>query len=146
MLATCQAKNSCSPQLREHVLSKMASDDITAVAQSDDTILIYGSALLEKRGRDKANEISLNMRVLARVVIEARKLCGDNNATLSSLIVPKNFDMILKCAKNLGGFVQTEDGTKQYKSPSTSIKCGYALKKAALILRGQSLRDADMER
>ena len=145
MLATGQAQNSCSPQLREHVLSKMASDDITAVARSDDTILIYGSALLEKRGRDKGNEVSQNMRVLARVVIEARELCGDNNATLSSSIAPKNFDMLLKCAKNLGGFIETEDGTKQYKSPSTSIKCGYALKKAALILRGQSLRDADME-
>ena len=145
MLATCQAQNSCSPQLREHVIAKMASDEITAVARSDDTILTYGSALLEKRGRDKASEVSQNMRVLARVAIEARKLCGDNNASLSSLIAPKNFDMLLKCAKNLGGFVEAEDGTKEYKSPSTSIKCGYALKKAALILRGQSLRDADME-
>ena len=99
MLATSQAQNSCSPQLREHVISEMASDEITAVARSDDTILIYGSALLEKRGRDKTNEVSQNMPVLARVVIEARKLCGDNNAILSSLIAPKNFDMLLKCAK-----------------------------------------------
>ena len=101
---------------------------------------------MEKREREKENEVSQNMRVLARVAIEARKLCEDNNASLSSLIAPKNFYMLLKCAKNLGGFVEAEDGTKEYRSPSTSIKCGYALKKAALILKGQSLRDADVER
>ena len=53
--------------------------------------------------------------------------------------------MLLQCAKNLGGFVKSEDGTKHYRSPC-SIKCGYALKKAALILRGQALRNADMTR
>ena len=143
MLATTK-DNGCIPQLRETVISKMASDEITAVAETDVTILNLGSALLEKRGKEKANEVSQNMRLLARILMETRKLSGDNTASVSSIIAPKNFDMLLQCAKNLGGFVESEDGTKQYKSPSTSIKCGYILKKAALILRGQALRNADM--
>lgn len=124
----------------------MASDEVTAIAQTDETILTLGSALLEKRGREKALEVSQNMRLLARILMETRQLSGDSKATLSSIIMPKKFDMLLQCAKNLGGFVESEDGSRQYKRPSTSIKCGYALKKAALILRGQSLRDADMKR
>ena len=146
MLAATTAENGCTPQLREAVISKMASDEITAVAETDVTILDLGSALLEKRGREKATEVSQSMRLLARILLESRKLSADNSASISSIVIPKNFDMLLQCAKNLGGFVQSEDGTKHYTSPSTSIKCGYALKKAALILRGQALRNVDMTR
>ena len=136
----------CSDELRQYVIGKMATDEVTAVAEVDPTIVTLGSALLEKRGREKSTEVSQSMRLLARVVIEARKLNGENQATLASLINPKNFDMLLTCAKNLGGFIQNKDGSKAYKSPSTSIKCGYALKKASLILRGQALRDADVDK
>ena len=128
------------------MISKMASDEITAVVETDVTILHLGSTLLEKRGRERATEVSQSMRLLARILLECRKLSADNSASISSIVVPKNFDMLMQCAKNLGGFFQSEDGAKYYTSPSTSIKCGYALKKVALILRGQALRNADMTR
>jgi hypothetical protein len=35
---------------------------------------------------------------------------------------------------------------RKYKSPSTSAKCGYVLKKAALVEKGNALRQVDMHR
>lgn len=51
----------------------------------------------------------------------------------------------MACARNLGGY--SEPGSLancQFKTPSTAAKCGYALKKAALIKKGQALRSTDM--
>ena len=63
----------CSNELRKNVITKMASDEVTAVAEDDPTIVTLGSVLLEKQGREKSTEVSQSMRLLARVVIEARK-------------------------------------------------------------------------
>ena len=57
-------------------------------------------------------------------------------------MTPLNFDNLLQRARNLGG----HDGNKSFKSPSTSIKCGYALKTTCLILRGKALREWQQER
>ena len=146
LLLASNLLSGCSQQLSDNVISKMTSDEVTAVAETDATILTLGSAHLEKRGKEKATEVSQNMRLLARILIEARALTGESLATLAEIIIPKHFDKLLTCAKKLGGFTESKDGTKDYKCPSTSIKCGYALKKAALILRGQSLREANLER
>ena len=63
----------CSNELHKNVIAKMASDEVTGVAEDDPTIVTLGTVLLEKRGREKSTEVSQSMRLLARVVIEARK-------------------------------------------------------------------------
>ena len=95
----------CSDELRQNVIAKV-----------DPTIVTLGSALLEKRGREQSTEVSQSMRLLARVVIEARKLSGENQATLVSLINSKNFDMLLTCAKNLGGLSKIKMDQKHTKA------------------------------
>lgn len=132
-----------SQELYDNVLSIMSTDDVSAVAQTDETILILGSSLIDKRGNEKGVEVSQQMRLLARVVIEARKLLGNAKASLADLLKPGHFDLLITCAKNLGGCHSSANaapGKKQFKSPSTAIKCGYSMKKAALVLRGQALR------
>ncbi|XP_028415486.1 uncharacterized protein LOC114538508 [Dendronephthya gigantea] len=135
----------CSKQLQS-ILKIMARDDISAVAQADPTILAVGSDMVEQKGKEKAIAISQKMRLLARVLVEMRRLTGKSDASLSTIITPLYFDMLLQCAKNLGGYVVDEDGSKSFKSPSTSVKCGYATMTAAKILRGKALRDCDMGR
>ena len=54
MLATAKV-NGRSPRMRKTVISKMTSDEITVVAETDLTILNLRSALLERCGREKGH-------------------------------------------------------------------------------------------
>ena len=113
----------------------MALDNASAVVKLDKTILPLGSDLIENRGIEKVGEVSQQMRVLARIVLEGWKVTGNEKANLEDFLKPSQFDTLVQCARNLGGYSE-EDGAlanRQFKSPSMAGKCGYSLKKAALI-------------
>ena len=74
LLAANNYPTGASQQLSDNVLSIMALDDISAVVQSDETILMVGSTLIENRCNEKAVEVSQQMRLLARLLINVRKL------------------------------------------------------------------------
>ena len=63
----------------------MTPDDVTAVVKTDPTILSVDSQMAENRGKEKAVEVSQKMRLLARVVLEMRKLM--KNYINSSILV-----------------------------------------------------------
>ncbi len=60
--------------------------------------------MLEKKGADKLNEISPKMRLLGRILVEARKNCVNQNASLKDVLIPSNFDMLMKRARDIGGY------------------------------------------
>ena len=71
LLASSKVKATAhSKLLEDSVLPIMAPDDITAVVKTDPTILSVGSQMAENRGKEKAVEVSQEMRLLARVVLE----------------------------------------------------------------------------
>ena len=135
----------CSPQLSEHVRSIMALDDVGDVVRSDETILIVGSTILENQGGEKAVEVSHQMRLLGRLLIKIRECCGAPAVFLQTILSPEYFNHLIAATSSLGGYsddsLSTVDG---FKAPSTSVKCGYALKKAAYVVKGQALRKKDM--
>ena len=148
MVAGGKFPTGCSQMLSEKVISIMAHDAISIAVRGDKTILGLGSNMLEKRGTEKAQEVSQKMRLLERVLIEGRRLTGNTNASLEDLLKPDLFDKLIMCAQNIGGY-EANDGTsskKNFKSPATSVHCGYELKKAAIIIRCQALREKDMEK
>ena len=147
ILSSNKFPEGCSEQLSKNVISIMAFDSISLVAQQDKTILNLGSALIEKRGNQKAVEVSQQMRLLARVVMKT-SMTGSPTASLEDILKAGHFDDIIKCARNLGGYCQKEGSlaNKHFKSPSTAVKCRYTLKKAATTIRGQALREKDMEK
>ena len=51
----------------------MANDTTSVVVREDKTILTLGTSLIEKRRHKKAVEVSQNMRLLRRLVIEGVK-------------------------------------------------------------------------
>ena len=136
LLASNNFPKECSKKkLSESVISTMALDNVSAVVKLDKTILTLGSDLIENRGIEKVGEVTQQMRVLARIVLEGRKVTGNEKANLEDFLKPSQFDTLVQCARNLGGYSE-EDGAlanRQFKSPSTAGKCGYSLKKAALI-------------
>ena len=126
----------------------MAHDAIRIAVRGDKTILRLGSNMLEKRGTEKAQEVSQKMRLLGRVLIEGRRLTANTSASLEDLLKPDHFDILIMCAQNIGGY-EANDRTsskKNFKSPATSVHCGYELKKAAIIIRFHALREKDMEK
>ena len=78
MLAATTTENGCSPQLREAVISKMASDEITAVAETNFTILHLGRALLENGQRKGHRSVPKYATACANLVgmskVERRQL------------------------------------------------------------------------
>ncbi len=147
LLAANNYPTGASQQLSDTVLSIMALDDISAVVRTDETILMVGSTLIENRGNEKAVEVSQQMRLLARLLINVRKLCGTPSVSLREILTPGHFDHLVDSAPSLGGYTApTNASADRFKAPSTSAKCGYALKKAAFVVKGKALREKDMER
>lgn len=104
-----------------------------------------GSSLIERKGRQGASDISHQMRLLARLVIAARKVTNQPTALLKALIMPSCLDNLVDATKVLSGFGQAENDycPIAYKAPSVAIRLRHVLKKAALILQGQALRNED---
>ena len=145
LLASNKFPTGCSPQLSEHVLSIMAMDQVSDLVRSDETILMVGSTLIENRGGEKAVEVSHQMRLLSRLLIKVRELCGDPAVSLQTILSPEYFDHLIASARSLGGYCDDSSSTVgRFKAPSTSAKCGYVLKKAAYVVKGQALRKKDM--
>ena len=124
LLASNNFPKECSKKkLSESVISTMVLDNVSAVVK------------YENRGIEKVGEVTQQMRVLARIVLEGRKVTENEKANLEDFLKPGQFDTLVQCARNLGGYSE-EDGAlanRQFKSQSTAGKCGYSLKKAALI-------------
>ena len=101
LLASNQFPEGCSENLWEHVISTMALDEITAMLKKDKTILMVGSDILRNKGAAKAGQISQQMWVLARIVLEGRKMTGGGgDASLNDFLHPQHFDNRVECAKN----------------------------------------------
>ncbi|XP_028410642.1 uncharacterized protein LOC114533333 [Dendronephthya gigantea] len=146
LLAANKFPSGASQQLSDNVLAIMAMDDVSAVVRTDETILRVGSTLIEKRGNEKAVEVSQQMRILARLLIKVRELCCVPTLSLEKSLTPAQFDNHLASARYLGGYTGAPNtSADRFKSPSTAAKCGYALKKAAYVVKGQALRRKDME-
>ena len=97
-------------ELEEYVITRMRKDEVTKVAVTDDTIRKYGNFLMSGKGSKKANSISNNMRLISRLLITLRQNTNDSNsASLKGFMKPVNFDLIVKCTKEMAGFSQTND-------------------------------------
>ena len=145
LLAPNKLSLGSSKALSDHVLPRMKTDQYSLAARNDQIILLYGSSLVEKHGKDKANYVSQHMRDLSRLLVEGRNLLKMPSLSMKDIIAPDKFDILVQATKNASGFQDDIDNhLGQYKSPSTALKLGYALKKAAYIVRGQAIRSRDL--
>ena len=143
LLAPNKSSLGSSEKLSEHVLPRMKTDQISLAARNDEVILRYGSSLLQKHGKDKANYVSQHMRELGRLLVEGRKIAKMPSLSMKDFISPDKFDILVQATKNESGYQDDADHLREYTSPSTALKLGYAIKKAAYIVRGQAIRNRD---
>ncbi|CAB3992031.1 uncharacterized protein LOC110455631 [Paramuricea clavata] len=87
------------------------------------------------------------MRILGRVLLEGRKLTGENDATLLELLKPGYFDTLVSSCRNIAGYEENDGSTanKSYRAPTTAVHSGYEIKRAAEVLVGQAIRKKDKE-
>jgi hypothetical protein len=148
ILASSNSPTGCSELLSENVIAKMSHNAISILVQNDPTILRLGSQLLDKRGTEKSNEVSQKMRLLGRIVQEGRKITNNDKVTLEYLLKPRQFDILIDCARNIAGYERNDGSSskKTFRAPATAIHCGYELKRAAVVIRCQALREKNMEK
>ena len=126
-----------SSLLNELVLSKMKDDDISFICKKDDTILMFGSSIIEKSGERKASIVSSKMRELGRL----RKVINEEvDGFLKDFLDPAHFDLVIRSVRKLCGFHRKENETRA-ETPSLGLKLGHSLNKCGQILKGVGLRE-----
>lgn len=132
-----------SPEMKEHVISRMRIDRIRRTAVSDHLIVQLGTMLLQKLGYKRATDISARMRELARLLSQLRVARGDCRLTLTDAISGNEFDKVVDAIKVIGGFSSTDNGRRVFKTPAFVIKVAGSLLKCAQLKRGAALRVCD---
>lgn len=120
----------------------MKCDEVARAVKSDKLILMVGSSLLEKGNASKVSYISQRMRSLGRLLLELRDRYSNDSSTLGFYVSPEHFDLVVESVKSLADY--TEAGfnlNSSFKKPGLALNIGYDLKKVAILLRGQALRE-----
>ncbi|KAF5271122.1 hypothetical protein FQR65_LT17728 [Abscondita terminalis] len=119
-------------RVKEEVFNIMRADEIAFVAKSDALICHFGEQYLKKHSRQQMATVCSNkMRELARLLIEFRIVKNDKSIRLCDLLDPTLFDLVIECAKKIGGYDAT---TKTYRAPSLSSHIGTSLKQISDLL------------
>lgn len=110
------------------VLSSLTADEISLVAKKDRTICEVGRRYA-KSHRDKhlVAVAKRQMRRLARLLIESRKLENNPNLTLFSLLDPAKFKTLVNSTRIIAEYDLV---TKSFASPSLAMQMGTLIKKA----------------
>ena len=124
------------------LLSTLKNDNVSRVIKSDSLILQFAKKENLKLGHDPEhqNYTRTKLREVARLLIEARVVSNDANQTLTELIHPAKYDIVVSAARNLAGY---DRSTHTYKVPSLALKLGHSLKKCALIIKAEGLKSGD---
>ena len=105
---------------------------------------MYGSFLLNSvAGFKKLNGISQRMRVLARLVMKIRELNNSTELTLTEILTPNMFDVVIEATKILGGFaMQNKDGelVPTFETPSLPLLIGFSIEQASSLQNGLAIR------
>ena len=134
--------NGASKGLEATVLSSMKCNEIARAVKSDKLILVVGSSLLEKGNVTKVSCISRRMRSLGKLLLELQDRNSDDSSALGFYVSPDNFDLIVESVKSLAEYREaTFDLNSSFKKPGLALSIGYDLKKVAILLRGQALRE-----
>nr|XP_022290881.1 uncharacterized protein LOC111102433 isoform X2 [Crassostrea virginica] len=131
------ASTEVSEGLREKVLSRMSSDEISIAARNDPIIVRVGEKLHQKHGHlnHLYTYVSQKMRELGRLLISLRETDKDINS-LDDAIHPMKFPAVVRCTKFLCGF---KENSNSYSNPSLALKLGHSLKKCAKIKKSIAL-------
>ncbi|XP_033728854.1 uncharacterized protein LOC117317995 [Pecten maximus] len=120
----------------------MTRDDVTECAQNDKLIVALGEIWLMKNVGNRLrrrNITSFRMRLAGRLLLLIRDKLQLKESTMSSVLIPKNFDLIVESTLD----VCKENQEKELQNPSSAIKLGYGLSRLASLKLGFSIKASD---
>ncbi len=121
----------------EPILVSMHKDAIYKLVVNDRLILKFGKILYHKLGHRRKNDVSQRMRQLGRL----KKALGTSE--LYEYINGKNFNQVVRAAKQICNLHTSEDGLAVFDKPGLALRLGHNLKKTCSIKYGMALREDD---
>ncbi|KAL1448131.1 hypothetical protein WDU94_000019 [Cyamophila willieti] len=141
---TFKYTNTQDSKFAKHVLQEMKDDKAKNVIMKSQNIQAVGEFLFQKYGINKPETPRQIMRLLARLLCAAREKTKKETLLLEELLDPEFFDTVVQIAKDLSG---EHDGkrNREMKNPSTARRVGFAVKKAANVMKGIALRKKNQD-
>lgn len=110
------------------ILKTLRADEVSLVAKKDKIICEIARKYIKGHKEKHLIQVARrNMRRLARLLIEARKIENNNSLPLVSLLHPTKFKLVVEATKVISGYNKNVAG---FKSPSLAMQMGTLLKAA----------------
>lgn len=110
------------------VLITLKADAVSLVAKRDKIICEIGRKYVKSHKEKHLIKVARrDMRRLARLLIEARKIENKSTLTLTSLLHPSKFKVIIQATKQMTGY---DDKNNYFSSPSVGLHMGTLIKSA----------------
>lgn len=126
----------------KNVVSSLHVDEVSNIIKKDDIILRVGDFMYDKHAASQRDYISQTIRLLGRLVLSLRGVLGNSAGFLKDFLSPKHFDAFVEAARILAEKEETDDSIV-FKKTSVALKCGPALNKCCIILKGVARRESN---
>ena len=84
-----------------NILSRMKRDEYYLHLRNGQLLIQFGTLEMQKREKDRYNDISYALRCIAKLIMEFKGVSGKEDVFGKDLILPENFENIVKAVKNL---------------------------------------------
>ena len=128
LLATTNHKY---PDVHQFILSIMRRDIKYLVIKNDDSLLLYATTNIQAKEKDRYSDIKYSLRVIVELLIQFRKTSGKPNLKAKDLVLPKNYDDVLRAAKSITGY----KGPRDIEKSNVFRKIGFCLSNLYVIVR-----------
>ncbi|XP_033760778.1 uncharacterized protein LOC117342681 [Pecten maximus] len=138
--STSSSENEESKRFHQEVLEGMKKDKVFDMIIQDKLLVLLGSKLLIKNGRERAGNVRQKIREMGRLLQVLPKTVEQRS--MSDFLTPEKFDAVVCGVKKLCVLEgETMRGCDKLQRPALALKVGHTLKKLAQIKVGQALRD-----
>ena len=107
-----------------NILSRMKKDEYHLHVRNDPLLIQFGTLEMQKREKDRYNDISYTLRCIAKLIMEFKSVSGKEYVFGKDLILT-----IVKAIKNLSDY----QGARKITKPHRILKLGFSLRTLAEI-------------
>ena len=112
-----------------NILSRMKRDEYHLHVRNDPLLIQFGTLEMQKREKDRYNDISYTLRCIAKLIMEFKSVSGKEDVFGKDLILPENFENIVRAIKSLSDY----QGARKIAKPHRILKLGFSLRTLAEI-------------
>ena len=112
-----------------NILSRMKKDEYHLHVRNDPLLIQFGTLEMQKREKDRYNDISYTLRCIAKLIMEFKSVSGKEDVFGKDLILPENFENIVRAIKSLSDY----QGARKIAKPHRILKLGFSLRTLAEI-------------